>query len=92
MGLAYSPDGSYLYSAGSLGSIALYDSSDQGYQLLRVLANTVARGDQYGPNAITVNPDSKTIAFVGPSEFTVSIVNARSLDEVSWQYAAYALN
>ncbi|XP_070579992.1 WD repeat-containing protein 90-like isoform X2 [Ptychodera flava] len=80
-GLMYSPNGNYLYSCGALGSIALYDA-ESGYQLIRLLGNTVAKGENYGPDAIAVSDDGHHIAFVGPTEFTVSIVDARSLDEV----------
>ena len=82
VGLAYSPHGDYLYSAGSLASLALYDSSENQYHLLRLLGNTLARGEGHGPNALAVSPDGKTVAFVGPTDFTISIVDGRSLDEV----------
>nr|XP_006813552.1 PREDICTED: WD repeat-containing protein 90-like [Saccoglossus kowalevskii] len=80
-GLVYSPNGNYLYSCGALGSIALYDV-ESGYQMMRLLGNTVCKGEGYGPDAITVSGDGQHLAFVGPTEFTVSIVDARSLDEV----------
>ena len=88
-GIAFSLNGDYLYSAGSLGSIALYDASDHSYHLLRLLGNTVGRGEHHGPASLTVSPDGRFVAFVGPSEFTVSVVDGRSLDEVSgmlWYY------
>ena len=83
VGLAYAPAGDYLYSAGSLGSIAMYDASDNKYQLLRLLGNTLARGETHGPEALAVSLDGKHVAFVGPTNFTISIVEARSLDEVN---------
>lgn len=82
IGIAFSPSGDHMYSAGSLGSIALYDGSDNSYNLLRLLGNTVARGDQHGPTALAVSPDGKFVAFVGPTQFTVSVVDGRTLDEV----------
>ena len=84
-GIAYSPDGNFLYSSGSLGSLALYDAMADKYLLLRVLQNTVAHGEQYGPHALAVSPDGQSLAFVGPSHFTVSVVSAVSLDQVSTQ-------
>ena len=85
-GLCYCPSGEYLYSSGSLGSLAIYDASDNHYQLLRLLGNTLARGDGHGPEALAISPDGRFVAFVGPSEFTVSVVDGRSLDEVCLIY------
>ena len=82
-GICYSPNGDYLYSCGSLGSLALHDA-ENNYQLMRLLGNTVARGEVHGPDALTVSPDGLKVAFVGPSDFTVSVVDGRSLDEVSY--------
>ena len=81
-GLVFNPNGDFLYSAGALGSIALHDAANNLYQLLRLLGNTVAVGDKHAPEALAVSPDGRSIAFVGPTDFAVSIVNAKSLDEV----------
>ena len=62
----------------------MYDSADNGYRILRVLANTVHHGDIHGPCALTISPDGLRVAFVGPTQYTVSVVDARSLDEVSF--------
>ena len=72
-----------MYSCDSLGSLALYDSATAGYRVIRVLANTVHHGDQHGPCALTISPDGLRLAFVGPTQYTVSIVDGKSLDEVS---------
>lgn len=82
IGLAFSPNGDFMYSVGSLGSIALYDSSDNSYELIRLLGNTVARGEKFGPDAVAVSPGGQYIAFIGPTEYTISVASARSLDEV----------
>ena len=67
------------------GSLALYDASNDGFQLIRMLLNTVVKGDRFGPHVLSVSEDSLQLAFVGPSEYTVTVANARSLDEVrSW--------
>ena len=65
-----------------MGSLALYDAADHKYLLLRLLANTVAPGERFGPDALASSPDGRAVAFVGPTEFTVSVVSASSLDEV----------
>ncbi|XP_061823595.1 WD repeat-containing protein 90 isoform X2 [Nerophis lumbriciformis] len=81
VGLAFSPDGSSMYSAGSEGSLARYSSSGKGNQLIKVVCGLVARGTGRAPDALTVSSDSHCLAFVGPSEYTVTIANAVSLEE-----------
>ena len=71
-----------MYSSDTLGSLALYDSADAGYRVIRVLANTVHHGDLHGPCALTISPDGLRLAFVGPTQYTVSVVDGKSLDEV----------
>ncbi|XP_060777132.1 WD repeat-containing protein 90 isoform X2 [Neoarius graeffei] len=82
VGLAFSPDGEHLYSADSLGYLALYNASQPEYNVRRVLGNTVARGTNRGPDALAVSSDSKRLAFVGPTEYIVTIMDAHSLDEL----------
>ncbi|XP_039991620.1 WD repeat-containing protein 90 isoform X3 [Xiphias gladius] len=82
VGLAFSPDGEFMYSADSQGSLALYNSSDEDYNVIRVACNVVARGTERSPDALTVSSDSRCLAFVGPSEYIVTIADARSLDEL----------
>ncbi|XP_036389825.1 WD repeat-containing protein 90 [Megalops cyprinoides] len=82
IGLAFSPDGEFMYSAGSLGSLALYNSSQDDHHVLRVLGNVVAQGVERSPDALAVSSDSRCLAFVGPSEYTATIMDARSLDEL----------
>lgn len=82
VGLVFSPDGERMYSAGSLGYLALYDSSQPEYNVHRVLGNMVARGTDRGPDALAVSADSKRLAFVGPTEYTVTVADTRSLDEL----------
>ncbi|KAK3551522.1 hypothetical protein QTP70_017350, partial [Hemibagrus guttatus] len=82
VGLVFSPDGERLYSAGSMGYLALYKASQPEYTVHRVLGNMIARGMDRGPDALAVSSDSKRLAFVGPTEYTVTIADARSLDEL----------
>lgn len=64
------------------GSLALYDAGEEGFQLIRFLSKAVATGTKFGPHVLTVSDDSLRLAFIGPSEYTVTVANARSLDEV----------
>uniref|UniRef100_A0A3B4ZWV6 WD repeat domain 90 n=1 Tax=Stegastes partitus TaxID=144197 RepID=A0A3B4ZWV6_9TELE len=81
VGLAFSADGEFMYSADSQGSLALYNSSEEDHNVIKV-ANVVARGTERAPDALSVSSDSRCLAFVGPSEYIVTIADARSLDEV----------
>jgi len=83
-GVAFNPLSPHLYSCGSVGSLALHDTGDDKYQLMRLLTNAVARGDARSPHTLTVSGDSRHVAFVGPTDFTVSVVDAKSLDEVNY--------
>uniref|UniRef100_A0A8C7XKR1 WD repeat domain 90 n=1 Tax=Oryzias sinensis TaxID=183150 RepID=A0A8C7XKR1_9TELE len=76
IGLAFSPDGDFMHSADSQGSLALYDASEEDH------SNVVARGTERAPDALTVSGDSRFLAFVGPSQYIVTIADAQSLDEL----------
>ena len=43
-------------------------------------------GGKFGPHVLSVSEDSLRLAFIGPSEYTVTVANARSLDEVSFKW------
>ncbi|XP_027718740.1 WD repeat-containing protein 90 isoform X2 [Vombatus ursinus] len=82
MGLAVSPDGNFLYSSCSQGALALYNCSTPKYNVLRMLSNVVCQDAELGTNVLAVNGDSSLLAFVGPSRYTVTIMDASSLDEL----------
>ncbi|XP_070708545.1 WD repeat-containing protein 90 [Pempheris klunzingeri] len=82
VGLAFSPDGELMYSADSQGSLALYNASEEDLNVIRVVCNVVARGTERAPDALTVSSDSRCLAFVGPSEYIVTIADSQSLDEL----------
>lgn len=42
----------------------------------------MARDAASGPNALVVSGDSRLLAFVGPSKYVVTVMEACSLDEV----------
>ncbi|XP_049615382.1 WD repeat-containing protein 90 isoform X4 [Syngnathus scovelli] len=81
VGLAFSPDGDCMYSADSEGSLALYNSCDNDSPVIRVVCGVVAQGSGRAPDALTVSCDSRCLAFVGPSEYTITIADALSLEE-----------
>uniref|UniRef100_A0A3Q2Y4U8 WD repeat-containing protein 90 n=1 Tax=Hippocampus comes TaxID=109280 RepID=A0A3Q2Y4U8_HIPCM len=76
VGLVFSPDGDCMYSAASEGSLALYNSCDNDSHVIRVVCTGRA------PDALTVSSNSRCLAFVGPSEYTITIADALSLEEL----------
>ncbi|KAK2820247.1 hypothetical protein Q5P01_023206 [Channa striata] len=82
VGLTFSPNGEFMYSADSQGSLALYNSAEEDHNVIRVVCNVTARGTERAPDALAVSSDSRCLAFVGPTEYIVTIADARSLDEV----------
>ncbi|XP_031416845.1 WD repeat-containing protein 90 isoform X2 [Clupea harengus] len=82
VGCVFSPDGECLFSGGADGSLALYNSGHQELPAIRVLGNVLARGIERAPDALVVSGDNSRLAFIGPTEHTVTIMDARSLDEV----------
>ncbi|XP_029431995.1 WD repeat-containing protein 90 isoform X2 [Rhinatrema bivittatum] len=81
-GLAFSPDGDLLYSVCSQGSLALYNATERDFPVLRMLGNVASRDAELGPRALAVSSNGCLLAFVGPSEYTVTVMDAHSLDEL----------
>lgn len=81
-GLAFSPNAEHLYSAGSLGILVLCEGSTEEFSVVRILVNTVCRGDHLSPGVLSVSEDSQRVAVIGPSEFLVTVMDSRTLDEV----------
>uniref|UniRef100_A0A672KHC3 WD repeat domain 90 n=1 Tax=Sinocyclocheilus grahami TaxID=75366 RepID=A0A672KHC3_SINGR len=78
----YSPDGQGLFSAGALGYLVLYNSSQHDHHVVRVLSNVVAWSVNRGPDTLAVSSDSRCLALVGPTEYIVTIMEAQSLNEL----------
>ncbi|XP_010000960.1 PREDICTED: WD repeat-containing protein 90 [Chaetura pelagica] len=81
-GLTFSPDGNFMFSSCLQGTLALYSCKAQESHVLRVLGNVVARDAEGGPDALVVSGDSHLLAFVGPSKYVVTVMEACSLDEL----------
>ncbi|KAM9724960.1 WD repeat-containing protein 90 isoform 1-T1 [Dama dama] len=81
-GLATSPDGRFLFSTCSRGTLAQYHSGAPRCRVLRVAANVVCQEACPSSSVLVVSGDSRLLAFVGPSKYTVSVVDAASLDEL----------
>ncbi|XP_044090034.1 WD repeat-containing protein 90 isoform X5 [Neovison vison] len=81
-GLATSPDGSLLFSSCSSGTLAQYQCVSAPCRILRVAANVVCRDAHPTPNALAVSGDGRLLAFVGPSKYVVTVMNAACLEEL----------
>ncbi|XP_017664162.1 PREDICTED: WD repeat-containing protein 90 [Lepidothrix coronata] len=81
-GLTFSPDGNFMFSSCLQGTLALYRCVAQKSHVRRVLGNVVARDAGSGWDALVVSGDSHLLAFVGPSKYVVTVMEACSLDEL----------
>ncbi|KAM7148990.1 WD repeat-containing protein 90 [Molossus nigricans] len=82
-GLVTSPDGSLLFSACSQGTLAQYHCAATCCRVLRVVAaNVVCRDARPSPNTLAISGDSRLLAFTGPFKYTVTIMDAASLDDL----------
>uniref|UniRef100_A0ABM5EZ39 WD repeat-containing protein 90 n=1 Tax=Pogona vitticeps TaxID=103695 RepID=A0ABM5EZ39_9SAUR len=81
-GLAFSPDGNFMYSCCAHGTLALYNCAVQKSHIVRVLANVVSQEAEHGPDALSVSGDGRLLAFVGPSKYIVTLMDAHTLDEL----------
>ena len=62
----------------------MYDISDiRTCKVARLLGNTVAKGEGFGPCALSVCESGERLAFIGPLESTVTLLDAETLDEVN---------
>ncbi|XP_070810969.1 WD repeat-containing protein 90 [Pituophis catenifer annectens] len=81
-GLTFSPDGNFMYSSCTHGTLSLYNCAIQKSHTVRVLANVVSQDADHGPDALSVSCDGRLLAFVGPSKYIVSLMDAHTLDEL----------
>ncbi|XP_062999035.1 WD repeat-containing protein 90 [Elgaria multicarinata webbii] len=81
-GLTFSPDGNFMYSSCAHGTLALYNCAIQKSHTVRVLANVVSQDADHGPDALSVSCDGRLLAFVGPSKYIVTLMDAHTLDEL----------
>ncbi|KAF7239262.1 WD repeat-containing protein 90 [Varanus komodoensis] len=81
-GLTFSPDGNFMYSSCTHGTLALYNCAIQKSHTVRVLANVVSQDADHAPDALSVSCDGRLLAFVGPSKYIVTLMDAPTLDEL----------
>ncbi|XP_037364019.1 WD repeat-containing protein 90 [Talpa occidentalis] len=81
-GLVVTPNGNFLFSSCSRGTLAQYCSATPPGRVLRVAAGVVCQDSCPSPNTLAVSGDSRLLAFVGPSKNTVTVVDTASLDKL----------
>uniref|UniRef100_A0A8D2HT61 WD repeat-containing protein 90 n=1 Tax=Urocitellus parryii TaxID=9999 RepID=A0A8D2HT61_UROPR len=81
-GLVVTPDGNFLFSSCSQGSLAQYSCAVSQCPILCVAVNAVCQDAHPGPNTLAVSGDSRLLAFVGPSKYTVTVMDSASLNEL----------
>uniref|UniRef100_A0A8C8S311 WD repeat-containing protein 90 n=1 Tax=Pelusios castaneus TaxID=367368 RepID=A0A8C8S311_9SAUR len=81
-GLTFSPDGNLMFSSCSHGTLVLYNCATQKSHVIRVLGNVVSQDAEHSPNALALSGDGHLLTFVGPSKYTVTVMDAHSLDEL----------
>ncbi|KAM6166359.1 WD repeat-containing protein 90 [Erethizon dorsatum] len=82
IGLLVTPDGNFLFSSCSQGSLVQYSCTNSQCHVLHVAANMVCQDAQPHPNTLAVSRDSRLLAFVGPSKCTVTVMDSASLEEL----------
>ena len=91
-GLAFSPNGEHMYSAGSQGILVLYQGSTEEFNVQRILINTVAPGEHFAPDVLSVSDDGQRLAVIGPFEYVITVMDCRTLDEVSKEQVSTSLH
>ncbi|XP_047389218.1 WD repeat-containing protein 90 isoform X2 [Sciurus carolinensis] len=81
-GLAATPDGNFLFSTCSRGSLAQYNCAVSQCHVLRVAVKVVCQDVPPGPSTLATSGDSRLLAFVGPSKYTVTVMDSASLNEL----------
>ncbi len=54
-----------------------------------MLPNALAKCDEYSTRVIAVDDTGRRLAGIGPSEFLITVFDARSLDEVATVFTNY---
>ncbi|CAF3380141.1 unnamed protein product [Rotaria socialis] len=78
-GLLYAHNGGRLISSDEEGTLCLLDANDS-YKLQRTVAKALSTS-QKGTMILSISPDGKHTAYVGPTEYVVTIVETNSLNQ-----------
>ncbi|CAF2433293.1 unnamed protein product [Rotaria sp. Silwood2] len=78
-GLLYSHNGSYLLSSDEEGDLCLSDTKDN-YKLQKTVAKALITSEK-GLIPLSISSDGKYAVYVGPTKFTVTIIEINSLNQ-----------
>lgn len=78
--MVYAHNGSRLISCDEEGNLCLLDADDS-YKLQRTIAKALFSARNGRTTILSISPDGKHTAYVGPTEFIVTIVETNSLNQ-----------
>ena len=78
-GLLYSHNGSYLLSSDKDGDLCLSDATEN-YKLQKAISKALITSEK-GPTPFSLSPDGKYTAYIGPTEFIVTIIETNTLNQ-----------
>ena len=73
------PNGEYLYVSDALGTLVVYPANKTSLLQMKSIKHIVAKGGHRGPAAIQASRDSRLLAFVGPTEHCVTVLESSTL-------------
>lgn len=79
-GLLYAHHGGRLLTTDFDGNLSLFDADDN-YKLQRTISKALLPSSQHNSTVLSISPDGKHTAYVGPNEFIVTVVETNSLNQ-----------
>ena len=80
--MTYNPSGKLLYSVGQDGSLVLHDTSNL-YSVIKYSKNVVYKMPLLPSYAMAIDSQGNRGAFIGPSQYLITVFSGKSLDEVN---------
>ena len=79
----FSPNAEYFVCSDNSGSLALLSATNDQFDVIRVLPNVSVRDVSPNTTVVAFDDTGQRLALIGPSEFLITVMDGRSLDEVS---------
>lgn len=81
----YEPNGQYLFSSGSDGSLVMYDAGNS-YEIVRMITDTVVKMCTLPNYVMAIDNKGHRLAVIGPTPYLITVFGTTTLDEVSISY------